>query len=175
MKKKMIIITLVMLAGLLTCGVIYYFNKNPVLFTLSITFGTCFYHLAMRLIVGFGINGIFHNKMNYKKWWFKEKKFEAKLYKALGVKKWKKLMPTFDPKAFSIKDHTVEEIIQITCQSEIVHEIIMLLSFVPVIFTVWFGSLLAFLITSCLSFCFDGIFVIMQRYNRPRLMRLLKR
>lgn len=171
----MLILTVIFFAGLLACGTVYYFIRNDVLFSVTITFGTCFYHFGMRLAVGHGINAIFHNKMDYNRRWFKEKKFEAKLYKIIKVKKWKKLMPTYDPKSFSATERSVEEIVQATCQSEIVHEIIMLLSFVPVIFTVWFGSLLVFLITSCLAFCFDGIFVIMQRYNRPRLMRLLKR
>lgn len=175
MKKKMIILALFFLIGLFACGIIYYFTKNSILFTLTITFGTCFYHFAMRLAIGHGIDGIFHNKINYNRWWFKERKFESKLYRVIGVKKWKKHLPTYNPKDYSVTDHSVEEIIQVTCQAEVVHEINMILSFVPVIFTIWFGSLAAFLITSCVAFCFDGLFVILQRYNRPRLRRLLRR
>ena len=51
----------------------------------------------------------------------------------------------------------------------------MVLSFVPVAFSVWFGSLGVFLITSFAAFLFDSVFVILQRYNRPRLMRLAGR
>ena len=174
MKKKMIIFALFFLVGLLAFGITYYFFGIPILFTFAVTFGTCFYHFAMRLAVGHGIDAIFHNKMNYKRWWFKERKFEPKLYKFLGVKKWKKRLPTYNPELYDVRQHSVEEIVQVTCQAEIVHEINMVLSFVPVIFTIWFGSLLAFLITSCVAFCFDGIFVILQRFNRPRLMRLIK-
>ena len=175
MKNKMILITLILFVGFLACGIAYYFIKNSVLFTIAITLCTCFYHFAMRLIVGLCIDAIFRNKMNYNKWWFRERKFEARLYKILHVKKWKKHLPTFNPEYFDINKHSIEEIIQATCQSEVVHEIIMVLSFVPVIFTIWFGSLVAFLITSFIAFCFDSIFVIMQRFNRPRLRRLLKR
>lgn len=174
MKKKMILITLILFVGFLACGIAYYFTNGSILFTITITLGTCFYHFAMRLIVGLCIDEIFHNKMNYGRWWFREKKFETGLYKILHVKNWKKHLPTLNPEIFDIKKHSIEEIIQATCQSEVVHEIIMVLSFVPVIFTVWFGSLIAFLLTSCVAFCFDSIFVIMQRYNRPRLKRLLK-
>ena len=175
MKKKMIIITLILLVGFLACVIAYYFTKNAALFTVAITLGTCFYHFAMRLIVGLlCIDTIFHNKMNYNRWWFRERKGEARFYKILHVQNWKKHLPTFKPEYFDIKKHSIEEIIQATCQAEVVHEIIMVLSFVPVIFTVWFGALLAFLITSCVAFCFDSIFVILQRYNRPRLIRLLK-
>lgn len=170
----MIIFTLFFSVGLLACGITYYFVRNSILFSVTITFGTCFYHFAMRLAVGYGIDAICHNKMNYNRWWFRERKFEAGLYKILLVKKWKKYLPTFNAEYYDIGKHSIEEIIRVTCQSEVVHEVIMILSFVPVIFTIWFGSLAAFLITSSVAFCFDGIFVIMQRYNRPRLRRLLK-
>jgi len=56
-----------------------------------------------------------------------------------------------------------------------VHEVIVALSFVPVIFSVWFESFGVFLITSVLAAGFDMMFVIMQRYNRPRLVRLLEK
>ncbi|MCH5155308.1 MAG: hypothetical protein J1F69_01755 [Clostridiales bacterium] len=173
MKNKMIFLAVFFLIGLLACGITYYFVRNSVLFSFAITFGTCFYHFGIRLAVGHGIDAVYHNKMNYNRWWFKERKWEAKLYKLLMVKKWKKHLPTYNPQAYSITEHSFEEIIQVTCQSEVVHELNMLLSFVPVIFTIWFGSLTAFLITSCVAFCFDGIFVIIQRYNRPRLRRLV--
>ena len=174
MNKKMIVLALLFLAGLLACGITYYFIRQSFLFSLTITFGTCFYHFAMRLLVGHSIDAIRHNKMNYNRWWFRERKFEPKLYKFLRVKKWKKYLPTYNPEYFNVRKRSVEEIIQVTCQAEIVHEVNMILSFVPVIFTIWFGSLAAFLITSSIAFCFDSIFVIMQRYNRPRLRRLLK-
>lgn len=174
MKRTMIIITIIFLVGLLACGIAYYFIRNSVLFSITITFGTCFYHFAVRLLIGYSLNAIFHNRMNYNKWWFRERKFEARLYKILHVKNWKKHMPTYNSDNYDIRKHSIEEIIQVTCQSEIVHEIIMVFSFVPVIFTVWFGALAAFLITSCVAFGFDSIFVIIQRYNRPRLKRLLK-
>lgn len=65
MKKKMIVLSSVFLAGLIAFAAAYYFTRTPVLFTLAVTSGTCFYHFAMRLAVGHGIDAIFHNKMNY--------------------------------------------------------------------------------------------------------------
>ena len=175
MKKQMILTTVILLVGLLGCGIAYYFTQNAVLFTITITLGTCFYHFAMRLIVGHSIDAIYHNKMNYNRWWFRERKHEAKFYNFLRVKKWKSHLPTYTADYYDMTKHSVEEIIQATCQSEVVHEINMVLSFVPVIFTIWFGSLVAFLVTSFLAFCVDSVFVILQRYNRPRLRRLLRR
>ncbi|MCH5347998.1 MAG: hypothetical protein J1E40_01620 [Oscillospiraceae bacterium] len=175
MKKKMILLTLISLSGLLLSGVIYSFAKIPFFFSAAITFGTIFYHLAVRLAVGHIIDARFHNHMDYTKKWFTEKAFERKLYKTIQVKKWKKWLPTYDPQNFDLKNHSVSEILQASCQAEIVHEVNMPLSFVPVIFSVWFGSLGVFIITSCAAFLFDSTFVIIQRYNRPRLIRLVKK
>ena len=175
MKKKMIILMLVFLTGLFAFGIAYYFVRIGILLTFAITFGTCFYHFAMRLAVGHGIDAIFHNKMNYERRWFRERKFESKLYNFLRVKKWKKHVPTYNPESYDLRKHSIEEVIQVTCQAEVVHEINMLLSYVPIILIIWFGSLAAFLITSIVACCIDGVFVILQRYNRPRLMNILRR
>lgn len=175
MKKKTFLMTLISLIGLLAAALVYRFTGNRGAFSAAITFGTIFYHFAMRLTVGFLIDAVYHNHMDYTKKWFQEKAFEGKLYEKLKVKKWKKRLPTFTPQYFNLNSRSVEEIVQATCQAEIVHEVILPLSFVPVIFSVWFGSLGVFLITSCISFLFDGIFVIIQRYNRPRLIRLINR
>lgn len=174
MKRKMILISLFFFAGLLTFGIAYYFVRNSVLLTFAITFGTCFYHFGMRLLVGGVIDSIFRNKMNYNRWWFRERKHETSFYNSIRVKSWKRHLPTYKPDDFDIRKHSLEEIIQTTCQSEVVHEINMVLSFLPIILIIWFGSPAAFIITSLVAFFFDGIFVIVQRYNRPRLRRLLK-
>ncbi len=47
--------------------------------------------------------------------------------------------------------------------------------FVPIIFSIWVGAIMVFIITSLLASLFDMTFVIIQRYNRPRIVRLLKR
>lgn len=175
MKRKMIFATLLSLLGLLASGIAYALAPKGVLFSMAITFGTVFYHLAIRLAVGYLIDGVFHNRMNYNRRWFREKSFEQPLYQALRVKKWKNRLPTFQPELFQVQNRPMEELVQVTCQSEIVHEINMLLSFVPVAASVWFGSLVVFLVTSCLAFLFDGAFVLLQRYNRPRMVRLMNK
>ena len=174
-KKQMISATVISLAVLLASGAMYSFTKNSVLFSVAITFGTIFYHLGIRLVIAGLIDGKYHNHMDYTRKWFQPRPFEQKLYQTLKVKKWKKFLPTYNPEDFDLKSRSIEEIIQVSCQAEVVHEAIMPFSLVPIVFSVWFGSLWVFVITSCLSFLFDSIFVIMQRFNRPRLMRLLQR
>ena len=175
MKKPMISMTLFSLIGFLVSGAIYHFTKSQVFFSVTITFGTMLYHFAIRLLVGYLVNARYHNHMDYTKKWFAERNFERKLYKIIQVKKWKKWFPTYNPQDFDLKSNSVTDIVQVTCQAEIVHELNMVLSFVPVLFSIWFGSFGVFLITSCAAFLFDSIFVIMQRYNRPRMIRLMKK
>lgn len=140
--------------------------------TLAITFGTTLYHFVMRLAVG----GLVLRRTDYatESGWFAQKKWEKKLYSLLRVKKWKGLMPTYDPKEFDA-GLEAEQLVRNMCHAELVHEWIMLLSFVPLIGMLLFKAPMAFLFTSIAAACFDALFVILQRYNRPRVLLLLKR
>ena len=141
----------------------------------AITFGTCLYHFAMRLLVGHILNRVMGNKADYRKGWYQLRPFEARLYKRLRVKKWKGKMPAYDPSCFDPQLHSWEEIAQAMCQAELVHEVIALLSFLPLFAAIPFGSFGAFLITSVLSSLYDLSFVAIQRYNRPRILKLLEK
>ena len=48
----------------------------------------------------------------------------------------------------------------------------MVCSFLPLLMVPLFGEFWVFFITSLLSALFDSLFVIAQRYNRPRMERL---
>ena len=154
---------------------IYQCNPNSVILSIAITFGTISYHFLMRLAVGYIINGIFHNRFNYNIKWFREKRFEKRLYEVLRVKKWKDRMPTFAPEMLDVKIHTWEEIAGAMCQSEVVHSIIVILCFVPILATLIWGTVWVFFITSVLSAGVESMFVIMQRYNRPRVIRMIEK
>ena len=150
-----------------------YFNNCGWALSFAITFGTFFYHFAMRLLVGHLVNHIMRNKADYCKPWYQLRPFEAKLYKRLNVKKWKGNMPTYDPSVFDPKLHSWDEIAQAMCQAEIVHEVIAVLSFLPLFAAIPFGTFPVFLLTSLLAAAYDLSFVIMQRYNRPRILRFI--
>ena len=141
----------------------------------AITFGTCFYHFAMRLLVGYGLNHIMKNKADYHKTWYQLRPLEAKLYILLHVKKWKGSMPSYDPSLFDPKLHSWEEIAQAMCQAELVHEIIVILSFLPLLAAIPFGAFPVFFMTSLLAAAYDLSFMIMQRYNRPRILKLISK
>lgn len=151
------------------------FLPNTFFVTLKITSYTVFYHFGVRLLIGGIMQAKFKNKMNYRRKWFQPKAFETGLYKKLGVKKWKNKMPTYVPETFSLEKHTAEEVLGASCQAEAVHGINVIASFVPLFFSLTAGAFPVFLITSLLAAAFDMIFVIIQRYNRPRLLRLTNR
>ena len=59
--------------------------------------------------------------------------------------------------------------------SELVHSFIVLFSFLPLLLAIPFGEFPVFVITSFLAAGIDCVFLLLQRYNRPRILRLLAR
>ena len=173
MAKKMSVFALLATSMTILCVALYSNAGNGLFLTLAITFGTISYHFIMRLFVGISINLLLNNHVDYRRKWFQVSGAEQKLYKMMKVKKWKGKMPTFEPDYFDSTIHTWEEIAQAMCQAELVHELIIVFSFIPVFAAIPFGSLPVFVITSILSACFDAMFVIIQRYNRPRVIKLI--
>jgi hypothetical protein len=171
----MILITVFLLVLFVVSLPIFLITKNDTIETITITIGIALYHFAMRLVVGTVVNVIMKNKANHNNIWFREKRFESKLYKVLGVRKWKKRLPTYSPETFDFKQKKFEQIVGATCQAEIVHEIIMVFSLLPIIAIPFLGGAVAIIITSVLATLFDFLFVILQRYNRPKLIRVMER
>jgi hypothetical protein len=175
MPKIMNRIALSATAMTLICAAFYMNTENGFSLTLAITFGTISYHFIMRLLVGFIINSLLNNHVDYRRRWFQVSAAEQALYKKIKVKKWKGNMATYNPSSFDSRIHTWDEIAQAMCQAEIVHEVIIVLSFLPILASIAFGALFVFVITSVLAACYDAMFVIMQRYNRPRVIKLIKK
>lgn len=175
MKKTLIGTSVSAVAGAVVSAVLYHVFYAPWLLTAAITLGTISYHLVMRLLVGGIVTITMHNHADYHKKWFQLSHFEERLYSGLKVKRWKNHLPTYAPESFSPEKHTFDEIAQAMCQSEIVHEINMVLSFPPLLASLWFGSFAVFCITSIAAACFDLLFVIVQRYNRPRIVKIAEK
>ena len=151
---------------------LYHFHPQGWLLSAAITFGTTCYHFSMRLLVGGVVPRLIGRTRLEHRRWFCQRSFEPRLYAMLKVKQWKDHMPTYDPASFSLKHNSLEQIVHNSCISEAVHETIILFSFLPLCAVPYWGALPVFLITSILAALFDGSFVIMQRYNRPRLLRI---
>ena len=68
----------------------------------------------------------------------------------------------------------MDELLHNVAQAELVHRIIMVLSFGPLLLIIPYGVPMVFVVTSIVAALIDLQFVIIQRYNRPRVMKLLK-
>lgn len=172
MKKAMHRLTIIFAVITIISIILYKYTKSFFVYSLGVTFFTFLYHFVMRLIVGLFCDKFV--KTNPESKWFNQKPFEKKLYGFLRVKKWKKYIPTYYPEAFDIEKNTLEQIEKNMCGAEVVHEIIMFLSFVPLLFAIPFGVFSVFFITSVIASLVDFIFVIVQRYNRPRIIKLIR-
>lgn len=137
--------------------------------------GTVAYHFLMRLAVESVFSVFMNNKADYSKRRYQARAWEKQLYKRLKVRRWKNKMPTFNPDDFDYRKHSWDEIAQAMCQAETVHEVIAILSLIPIFFSIRFGALPVFVITSVLASLGDMLFVIIQRYNRPRVIRIMER
>lgn len=179
MKHKVNIFHMVMWGSAIGSGILlllflllHYIAYAPIWEPLAITFGTCFYHFSMRLLVG---SILHHARIDTDHKWFQQAKFETPLYTALKIHKRKSGIPTYNPGEFSLETRTPSQILRAMCRSELVHEWIIVLSFVPLLFVPMFGAFWVFLLTSVAAACYDLQFVLLQRYNRPRIRRLAKR
>ena len=158
------------------CFTLYYgnFYKNgKVLWTGVVTF-TIMYHFWVRIILG-NVSKLFKKKINYKQKWFQELKFEKSLYKLLHVKEWKDKAFTYNPRDFSLKDRALEDILNTTAKSEVDHWINEAISVSTMFFGLIWGKPWLFIISAICAMIFDSQFIIIQRYNRPRLAKVVQR
>ena len=163
------------LIGLIASQVLYSAFGLELFSILRTTALTVFYHLAVRLILGeWVIPRLCERGIDGSRDWFRVHAWETALYRRLKVHRWKGAVPTYSPDEFSMRDHTLKEIVEATCRAELVHEVNAAASFLPLLFALWFGALPVFLITSIAAAAFDLGFVAVQRYNRPRLTRLIQ-
>ncbi len=162
-----------LLAGVLTA--LYLADPHPWCLTAAISVGVTAYHFVMRLFVGWLVPAITDYRFDYRKPWFRLRSWEPKRYEKLNLRKLKKHLPTYDPSQYDLTQNSMEQIIRNTCGSEIVHETIMALSFLPLALVPWFGEFGVFLMTSIAAALVDSLFVIAQRYNRPRLVRICEK
>lgn len=148
-------------------------HDNHYSFTCFITFLTCFYHFSYRILVSEVVSKK-PIRFNYKSGWFAPKKFEESVFKALRVKRWKEKLPNLLPQTSSSKDFPVEALINETCSVEAIHEINIVLSFVPFIVSLFYSEHeWIFLATGLVTALFDLCFIIFHRHFRPRLIKLL--
>jgi len=74
------------------------------------------------------------------------------------------------PATFSLKEHSLEEIANTMAKSELDHWVNEAISVSTIFFSTIWGQFWIFLITALCAMAFDSQFIIMQRYNRPRIL-----
>ncbi len=158
------------------CFNLYYrgINDSKIILWTGITTFTIMYHFWVRIIMG-NFSKLFKEHINYKQWLFKERKFEKKIYKALKVKNWKDKALTYNPESFSLKEHSLEEIVNTMAKSEVDHWINEVISLSTLLFAIPWGAFGIFAITALAAMIFDSQFIIIQRYNRPRIVKILEK
>ncbi len=171
MKKAMISLTLISLVlFVITLAFALILHENSLLLTLAITFGITLYHFSMRLAVGYLVK-MAGDRYRPESAWFSVGKREESFYRRLKLHKLiRRGVPTYSPEEFDAS-RGMSALLQSTCRAEVVHEVIMVLSFLPLMMNLFFQSS-AYLWTSIMGAVIDLFFVIVQRCNRPRLMRL---
>ncbi len=156
------------------CFILYYADILPhgaVLWTGVTTF-TILYHFWGRILLG-KLTVFF--PPDYHHFWFRERRFEKRLYKLLRVRKWKDKVLTFDPDAFDLSKRTYEELAFSMTKAETDHWMNELLSLTTLLFPLLWGQFWIFFGTALLAMLFDAQFIVVQRYNRPVLLRVIAR
>lgn len=173
---QMYVFMIVMLVFTVVSRILYAVLRVDAFLSIYVTFLTVFYHFSMRILVGECVTLFFRNReFHYNAGWYQQHRWEEKLYHILQVKHWKGKVITAKPEQFDMKQRTYQELLHNMTQAEIVHEIIMILSFVPLLGIVPYGAPAVFIMTSIAACLIDGMFVIIQRYNRPRVLKLKER
>ncbi len=179
MKKKFYIALIVSAVLTLISAILYAAIGGGALEAILTTCATTLYHFAMRLAVGFAVKKGFPKRIDHQSPWFREHRWEPRLYKMLRVRKWARNAPTFNPEEFDPRERSDEELVRQTCLSETVHEIIVAAGYLSILFCFFFADPVAniwpFFITAVLAGAYDMQFVILQRYHRPQLLRHIER
>ncbi len=149
------------------------------LIALTVTAGTTLYHLLVRLLIGFLVDRLAPENLDPRGFWFREHAWEKRVYRRLRVRKWARRVPTYRPEQFDIEKHTLSELVRQTCISELVHELIIPAGYLSLLFCFLFenpaSELAPFLITATLAGLYELQFIVLQRFNRPTILRVLER
>ena len=136
---------------------------------------TVFYQFAMRLTVGEWISARFRKRdFPQDRFGFPIRAFEKDLYKRWNVKRRKKSVITAKPELFDLRRLSPRELLHNVLQAELVHRVSMGLSLLPLLFIFPFGMPCFMIAASALGCLIDFKYMVIQRYNRPRVIRYME-
>ena len=172
---RMLSIFVFLSIGSYGCFFLYEIMKMDWALIVGMIMGYTAIHFVLMFISAPIVFLFFRMKYNYHHCWFEPKKFEKKLYRIFKVKKWKNKIPTYDSRAYSLSEQNIMKAIQMTCHAEIVHEVIAVLSYLPVLFGLVISKWELLIVLSTVFSMIHLLFSTVQRYNRPRLIRHYER
>ena len=158
------------------CFYVFYsgtLESQIVLWTGIVTL-TIMYHFWVRIIMG-NVLKLLKKHITYKQYFFKEKKFEKKFYELIKVKTWKDKVLTYAPAEFDLKINSLETVANNMAKAELDHWINSLISISTLVFGMIWGKMYLFIISALFAMVFESQFIILQRYNRPRVVKLIER
>ena len=153
------------------CFIVHYsgiYKSALILWTGIVTF-MILYHFGLRILFG-NITKLFKIDSNHP--WYRQRAFEKKLYKLLKVRKWKDKVLTFEPEMYDFEKRTLEQLANTMAKSELDHWINEIISVVSIFFLFIWGCPAAFIISAIAAMIFDAQFIVVQRYNRPIVLKL---
>ncbi len=176
MKSKTPFIMLIIALFCFTSGCLFYAFYTK--YNLSLLFDTFVFfiaivaHFFIMFLTAPIVQIVFKKKFDYNSNWFKLKKYENQLYAFLKIKKWKNKIVTYNKKLYSVKKHSLIDTIMLTCHAEVVHELIAVTSYLPIILGAFLGDYHILVVMSVVFSVAHVPFILVQRYNRPRLVSL---
>ena len=156
------------------CFALYYSGlvRHGTLLWIGISAFTVVYHFKGRLIMGEQTKKW---KISYTHPFFRERSFEQGLYRLLRVRDWRGKVLTYDPAAFDLGTHTLPEIADTMSKAEVDHWINELISLSTLLFGLVWGETWIFALTAVMAMLFDSQFILVQRYNRRRVVALINK
>lgn len=130
------------------------------------------YQFSLRLIFG-TVNS--HLPISYRQRLFRELGFEKNIYKRIYIKKWKHKVPTYNPELFVLENFSMEEIASTMAKVEADHWTNIIISLSTLLFILIWGRAWFFVPVVIFAVLFDLVFISIQRYNRPRVLKIIEK
>lgn len=156
------------------CFTLHYmsvFENGVILWTGIVSF-MILYHFGLRIFMG-KVTKRFN--INYNHPWYKHRRFEEWIYKCIMIRKWKDKVLTFEPELYDVKNRTLDQLATTMSKSELDHWINEIISMVSILFALLWGQWAIFISTAVIAMLFDAQFIVVQRYNRPIVLKLIER
>lgn len=169
------VIVICLVVSSICFGFYYTGNTNSlVVFWIGMVTFTIMYHFWVRIIMG-NVLKLFKKHITYKQYFFKEKKFEKKFYDLIKVKSWKDKVLTYAPQEFDLKENSLETVANNMAKAELDHWINSLISISTISFGFISNVFWPFIVSAIFAMAFETQFIVLQRYNRPRVVKIIER